>query len=74
MNKTLYDEENDLLYISFSNGAYSEVVNTNALTLYLDKNGNLKKIAIKEAKKKGILDALTNLLTSIATWYNSITS
>ncbi len=67
MNKTLYDEENDLLYISFSNGAYSEVVNTNALTLYLDKNGNLKKIAIKEAKKKGILDALTNLLTSIAT-------
>ncbi len=67
MNKALYDEANDLLYISFSNGAYSEVVNTNALKLYLDKNGNLKRIAIKEAKKKGILDALTNLLTNIAT-------
>ena len=58
MSKAFYDEENDLLYITFSNGSYSEVVNTNALKLYLDKNGNLKSIAIKGAKKKGILDAL----------------
>lgn len=63
MGKVLYDEENDILYISFSNGAYRDIVNTNVLTLYLDKNGNLKKIGIKEAKKKGILDALTNLLS-----------
>lgn len=66
MNKALYDEDNDILYISFSNGSYSEVINTNVLTLYLDKNGNLKRIAIKEAKKRGILESLTNLANATA--------
>ncbi|GIU71928.1 MAG: hypothetical protein KatS3mg003_1407 [Candidatus Nitrosocaldaceae archaeon] len=65
MSKASYDEENDILYISFSNGAYSDVVNTEMLTLYLDKNGTLKRIAIKNAKRNGILDSLSKLLASI---------
>jgi uncharacterized protein YuzE len=65
MSKASYDEETDTLYISFSNGAYSDVVNTEMLTLYLDKNGTLKRIAIKNAKSNGILDSLSKLLSSI---------
>ena len=60
-NKVSYDEENDILYISFSRGSYSEEIKTKALILYLDKNGNLTRIAIKNAKQKGILDGLKEL-------------
>ncbi len=66
MEKVSYDEERDILYITLSDNPYKEVINTKVLALYMDMDGNLCRIGIKNAKERGIIDDLTKALLSIS--------